>query len=553
MDALYRGVDASSSDDLSFGDPATLGGILSMGGGGGGGGGGGADGVAPAPVPATAAAAAKAATAARVASVVVAPTATATATATAAATTARVPVAAGLAPIATADRKAASAGKEKISHACIHCQISHVVCDERRPCSRCVKRGMASTCMDGVRKRAKYLMDTPAIGAATAAPPPAPPPPPASGAFGSEAINLEYSFLSSMLNDPSALLAIDPSAIALYNAVAQASSMSLYPNQQNAPSSSSSSLQPSASQSPFQAVELGGGGGWGEPRRRGGSGGGDSSIGDGGGGGGGSGTSREQQQRHAERAAVPAVRRRAAASPAAALASAAAAASPTTASAAALAPPVPPPPPAQPAPARSGSDAARREAIRDVYAKVTQPYDYISGFHHLVKYIKERFDRKDIIRICRALIQFRPSFMAQIVNLSYEDLIFMEQCFQRTLLEFEKLTDSSGTPTVVWRRTGEIALVGKEFSLLTQWTRDDLLRRPTYIYELMDSASAVEYWERFASLSFDASRQSCMMTAVLLSPTRRPVPCSYCFTIRRDIFDVPLAIVGNFLPLFEAR
>lgn len=52
--------------------------------------------------------------------------------------------------------------------------------------------------------------------------------------------------------------------------------------------------------------------------------------------------------------------------------------------------------------------------------------------------------------------------------------------------EYEKLITYSGTPTVVWRRTGEITLVGKEFSLLTQWSRDALLSKKTYIYEVKE-------------------------------------------------------------------
>lgn len=128
-------------------------------------------------------------------------------------------------------------------------------------------------------------------------------------------------------------------------------------------------------------------------------------------------------------------------------------------------------------------------------------------------------DKDHMERIVRALATFRPSFIALIMNLTEEDLIFMEKCFQRTILvcilllfmntkllydcatyipdiffcvfnfffmkkEFEKLISFSGTPTVVWRRTGEIALVGKEFSLLTQWSKDQLLGKTTYIYEV---------------------------------------------------------------------
>ncbi|KAJ3184852.1 Transcriptional regulator of nonfermentable carbon utilization [Gaertneriomyces sp. JEL0708] len=200
----------------------------------------------------------------------------------------------------------------------------------------------------------------------------------------------------------------------------------------------------------------------------------------------------------------------------------------------------------------AAQDSGHAARASGVYKSVVRPYDYREGFHNLVKYVKERMEKNDIIRICRALAGFRPSFMAQIMNLSEEDLLFMEKCFQRTIMEFDKLIGFSGTPTVVWRRTGEIALVGKEFSILTQWPREQLLGKRTYIYELMDNSSAVDYWEKFSLIAFDNSQQSMMTTCTVLTPTGRPVTCAFCFTIKRDIFDVPLAIVGNFLPLFRA-
>lgn len=42
---------------------------------------------------------------------------------------------------------------------------------------------------------------------------------------------------------------------------------------------------------------------------------------------------------------------------------------------------------------------------------------------------------------------------------------------------------------MVWRRTGQIALVGKEFCLLTKWTRDQLLEKRTFIAEVKRSRS----------------------------------------------------------------
>ena len=42
----------------------------------------------------------------------------------------------------------------------------------------------------------------------------------------------------------------------------------------------------------------------------------------------------------------------------------------------------------------------------------------------------------------------------------------------------------TGTQTVVWRRTGEICLVGVEFCLLTEWKKEELVTGRKYIYEV---------------------------------------------------------------------
>lgn len=108
----------------------------------------------------------------------------------------------------------------------------------------------------------------------------------------------------------------------------------------------------------------------------------------------------------------------------------------------------------------------------------------------------------DILRIVRALAKFRPSLIALQMPLTEEDEVFVEKCFQRTLIvglfshcprgccevwylqEYEKLITFSGTPTVVWRRTGEICLVGTEFSYLCQWDRKELVGKKRYIFEV---------------------------------------------------------------------
>lgn len=207
-----------------------------------------------------------------------------------------------------------------------------------------------------------------------------------------------------------------------------------------------------------------------------------------------------------------------------------------------------------------------------VYENVTKSFDYTEGYHFLMRFLVSRFEKNDILRVVRALAIVRPSLIALQMPLSEEDEVFVEKCFQRSLLELEKLISFSGTPTCVWRRTGEICLVGDEFCLLTEWSKDELLdphglstsddtTQPTdehnsmvgcrkkFIYELFENQSVVEYWENFASHAFESTTQSVVSHCVLLKPNGAPVPCTFCFSIRRDIMDLPSIIIGQWLPL----
>ncbi|KAG0035732.1 Transcriptional regulator of nonfermentable carbon utilization [Podila clonocystis] len=429
--------------------------------------------------------------------------------------------------------------RKKASRACFHCQKAHLTCDDSRPCQRCVKRDLAATCADGLRKKAKYLQDAydsqqqsdqgsqPSQGNMLGGLPdhlsdqdqmqrhssmeesPLTDasslfnfPMSADYGFGSEAVNLEYSIISTMLSSPTAEM----------NAM---SDLSMVENWRPG-SLEAMANNPLANNNQLQKALTGANG---------------TTLNNNNTTNSNNNNSQQQQQPQINGS--------------------------NTGNANGL-PLGPPATNGNPAPVfahPTGGRASKRKfpsnTPENVYANTKQPFNYTDGFHYLLRYVRERMDREEMMRICRAMAMFRPSFIALIMNLTPEDLIFMEKCFQRTILEFEKLISFSGTPTVVWRRTGEIALVGKEFSLLTQWSRDQLVGKKTYIYELMDNQSAVEYWEKFSTHAFENTEQTVMTTCILLSPTNRVVPCTFCFTIKRDIFDIPLAIVGNFLPILS--
>jgi hypothetical protein len=220
----------------------------------------------------------------------------------------------------------------------------------------------------------------------------------------------------------------------------------------------------------------------------------------------------------------------------------------------------------------------------------------------------------------------------------------MEKCFQRTLFEYEEFMLNCCTPTLVCRRTGEVAAVNKEFTLLTGWRKDVLLGKeanlnvaagrnrdpgsgpgsggntgraglttprllpltmadpqsgegrsqPVFLAELLDDDSVIGFYEDFARLAFGDSRGSVTTRCKLLkyqtkegtqeSPDakeeRKPkrtdpggiggmgnrvreidgehgigrlekdgkIDCSYCWTVKRDVFDIPMLIVMNVSP-----
>ncbi|KAM9933482.1 hypothetical protein OXX80_006901 [Metschnikowia pulcherrima] len=187
----------------------------------------------------------------------------------------------------------------------------------------------------------------------------------------------------------------------------------------------------------------------------------------------------------------------------------------------------------------------------EIYVKIKKPFSYTPGFHKLIAYLRGRFPREMLVKMAESMAVYRPSFIACTNSLRESDLIFMEQCFQRTLLTYDNFIKVSGTPTIVWRRTGEIAYVGHEFTTLTGWTSEHLLGgKPTFIVELLDDKSVVEYFQLFSKIAFGDFLGATMTECTLLTPkpnVKIRAGCSW--TMKRDVFGIPMMIIGNFLPI----
>ncbi|OCF37389.1 hypothetical protein I317_04504 [Kwoniella heveanensis CBS 569] len=184
----------------------------------------------------------------------------------------------------------------------------------------------------------------------------------------------------------------------------------------------------------------------------------------------------------------------------------------------------------------------------EVYQTVVRPYDYTQGYHILMDYLSKNFEQGDILRVVRSLASFRPSLIALQMPMSEEDEVFLERSFQRTLIELEKLISYSATPTAVWRRTGEVCYANPEFCKLVDRTEADLLVNKTYVYELFSKPSVITYWENFSVHAFENTTQN-FFQRVGFTKGPNVLNCTACCTIRRDFFDLPSVIIGQFLPI----
>lgn len=200
--------------------------------------------------------------------------------------------------------------------------------------------------------------------------------------------------------------------------------------------------------------------------------------------------------------------------------------------------------------------AHRQRDASGIYENVKEPFPYVQGFHRLIAFLRLRFrpSSDNLMRTAAALGSFRPSLLSCTRTLDRADMVFMEKCFQRTLFEYEDFMNHNSSPTIVCRRTGEIAAVNKEFTALTGWPKQVLLGhepnrnvnmgttsalasgantdtlttpklnslnnqadngriadgedKSMFIAELMDDENVVQFYEDFAHLAFSDSRSA---------------------------------------------
>ncbi|KAF8701261.1 rds2-regulator of drug sensitivity, partial [Rhizoctonia solani] len=240
-------------------------------------------------------------------------------------------------------------------------------------------------------------------------------------------------------------------------------------------------------------------------------------------------------------------------------------------------------------------------------AGLLRPYNYVKGYARLSRWMDHNVSQESKKQILQPLSVLRPKFRAiaqsltdivsflrflvqRIINCwtpiltrdDLQDLVFIEEAFERLLLDYDRVFSAMGIPACLWRRTGEIYKGNREFAELVGVDVGRLRDGKMCIYELMSEESAVNYWEKYGHVAFDPAQKAVLTSCVLrykptsnsgLAPSNGSngsthsspvlhrqvtgaeststsqsgfINCCFSFTIRRDTWGIPSVIVADF-------
>ncbi|KAF0277024.1 hypothetical protein FOG50_02080 [Hanseniaspora uvarum] len=179
-------------------------------------------------------------------------------------------------------------------------------------------------------------------------------------------------------------------------------------------------------------------------------------------------------------------------------------------------------------------------------AGLLKPYDYRKGYDRLHDFLScSGTTIKNKQRIYKVLNEIRVKYTDIINNLKSVELVLVEESFEVMLLSLERVFSTIATPSCCWRRTGEIYRGNQEFATLAGCDIEDLRDGKLTIYELLDEESYCKYFELFGTSSLNVNQKSVLTHCNLKN---RNVNCCFSFTIKRDEYNMPMCIIGNFLP-----
>ncbi|ORY11636.1 hypothetical protein BCR34DRAFT_565007 [Clohesyomyces aquaticus] len=189
-------------------------------------------------------------------------------------------------------------------------------------------------------------------------------------------------------------------------------------------------------------------------------------------------------------------------------------------------------------------------------AGLLKPFNYVKGYARLNQYMELNLQQVSRVRILRQLDRFRPKFRERMQSLTDMELVRVEMWFDKSLMDYDRVFASMAIPACCWRRTGEIYRGNKEMAELIHAPMSKLRDGNIALHEIIAEASLVSYWEKFGAIAFDHTQKAILTSCSLKNPdtnSKDPeIRCCFSFTVKRDMYNIPALIVGNFIPLVDA-
>ncbi|KAF2741107.1 hypothetical protein EJ04DRAFT_507525 [Polyplosphaeria fusca] len=208
---------------------------------------------------------------------------------------------------------------------------------------------------------------------------------------------------------------------------------------------------------------------------------------------------------------------------------------------------------ADPAGSDSADDRLNKLLKAKMDAGLLKPFNYVKGYARLDQYMQQHMQQVSRVRILRQLDKFRPKFRERMQGLTDLELVRVEMWFDKNLMECDRVFASMAIPACCWRRTGEIYRGNKEMAELIHVPTSKLRDGNIALHEIIAESSLVSYWEKFGQIAFDLSQRAILTSCSLKNPdptTKDPeIKCCFSFTVKRDMYNIPALIVGNFLPI----
>jgi len=207
----------------------------------------------------------------------------------------------------------------------------------------------------------------------------------------------------------------------------------------------------------------------------------------------------------------------------------------------------------------AGNDSPEERMNKLLKAKMDagllKPFNYVKGYARLNQYMEQNLQQISRVRILRQLDRFRPKFRERVSKLTDMELVRVEMWFDKSLMEYDRVFASMAIPACCWRRTGEIYRGNKEMARLIHAPMSKLRDGTIALHEIIAEPSLVSYWEKFGAIAFDHTQKAILTSCSLKNPdpnSKDPeIRCCFSFTVKRDMWNIPALIVGNFLPITD--